>query len=47
MTEKERRTGKEQRSELDRRKLSNPNYNRPERRTGGDRRSIKNRRKSP
>lgn len=46
METKERRTGKEQRSGISRRKFNDPNFKGPERRSGRDRRSVKERRKS-
>jgi len=42
----ESRTGKERRSEEDRRKFNDPNYKGPERRSSQDRRTCENRRKS-
>ena len=42
----ERRSGKELRSGIDRRKSNDPNYKGPERRSGQDTRSNKDRRKS-
>ena len=45
MKTKEQRSGKEQRSEEDRRKFNDPNYKEPERRDGLDRRVLTNRRK--
>lgn len=46
MEKRERRSGKDRRPEVDRRKFNDPNYREPERRNGRDRRSEKERRKS-
>lgn len=46
MRKKERRSGKERRSKVGRRKFKDPNYKGPERRKGCNRRSEKDRRKT-
>ncbi len=46
MKKRERRCGKERRSEVDRRKFNDPNYKKPEYRSGRDKRFRKDRRKS-
>jgi len=46
MVKQERRTRKDRRAGVGRRKFSDPNYKGPERRSGQDRRSRKDRRKS-